>query len=180
MFQLPKLKYRPYIAAVFASGIIFFVIIGLRSAGYLEHLELLTYDWFIRLQPVNSESSSPVVIIEVTEDDIQKLGRWPLTDATLAQALDILNRYQPRTIGVDIFRDIHVPPGSMRLDSILIENQSIIAVMKSGDNGVPPPQVISDTDQIAFNDILVDPGGIVRRGLLYLDDGEKIFYSFAL
>jgi len=180
MFQFRKLKFKPYIAAVFASGIVFFAIIGLRSAGYLEHLELLAYDWFIRLHPVNSESSSPVVIIEVTEDDIQKQGSWPLTDETLAQALDILNRYKPRTIGVDIFRDLHVPPGSMRLDSILIENQSIIVVMKFGDNGVPPPQAISETDRIAFNDILVDPDGIVRRGLLQLDDGEKIFYSFAL
>jgi len=180
MFRLRKLIFKPYITAVFVSGIIFFAVIGLRSSGYLEHLELLAYDWFIRLQPVNSKASQPVVIIEVTEDDIQKHGRWPLTDATLAQALDILERSKPRAIGVDIFRDIHVPPGSSQLDSIFLENQNIIVVMKFGDNGVPPPQVISETDRIAFNDILVDPGGIVRRGLLYLDDGEKIFYSFAL
>ena len=180
MFQFRKLNFKPFIASVFTSGIVFFSIIGLRSAGYLEHLELSAYDWFIRLQPVNSESSPPIVIIEVTEDDIQKQGSWPLTDEKLAQVIDILNRYKPRIIGLDIFRDLRVPPGSHQLDSILIENQNIIAVMKFGDNGVPPPQAISETDRITFNDILVDPDGIVRRGLLYLDDGEKIFCSFAL
>ena len=73
MFQLRKLKLKPYIATVFASAIIFFAIIGFKSAGFLEHLELSAYDWFVRLQPVNSELSPPIVIIEVTEDDIQKM-----------------------------------------------------------------------------------------------------------
>ena len=27
---------------------------------------------------------------------------------------------------------------------------------------------------------MVDPGGIVRRGLLFLDDGKKVYYSFSL
>ena len=46
--------------------------------------------------------------------------------------------------------------------------------------GIPPPAALKDTDQVGFNDIMVDPGGIVRRGLLFLDDGKKVYYSFAL
>ena len=111
---------------------------------------------------------------------ISNQGRWPLTDATLARTLDILIRYEARTIGLDIFRDIQVPPGGVDLDSVLKDHQNIIAVMKFGKNGVPPPQVINSPDRIGFNDILVDRGGIVRRGLLFLDDGENVFYSFAL
>ena len=38
---------------------------------------------------------------------------------------------------------------------------------------------IEGTEQAAFSDILVDPGGIVRRGLLFLDDGINIYNSFA-
>jgi adenylate cyclase len=52
--------------------------------------------------------------------------------------------------------------------------------MKFGKNGVPPPKAVRGTDRISFNDVLVDPGGIVRRGLLFLDDGESVYYSFAL
>jgi adenylate cyclase len=180
MLKLRSLPFSPYIATIWVSGVIFLAIIALRSAGYLEYLELLAYDGFVRLQPETSGSSPPIVIIGITEDDIRTQGRWPITDATMAAALDTLIGYKPRTIGLDIFRDIGVPPGSEAFYSILKENQYIIAVTKFGDNGVPPPHVISDTDRVGFNDILVDPGGIVRRGLLFLDDGEKIFYSFSL
>ena len=31
--------------------------------------------------------------------------------------------------------------------------------------------VLAGTDQVGFTDMFVDPGGIVRRGLLFLDDG---------
>jgi len=41
--------------------------------------------------------------------------------------------------------------------------------------GIPPPPILKDTDQHGFNDIIVDPGGIVRRGLLFLDDTKMSF-----
>jgi adenylate cyclase len=40
--------------------------------------------------------------------------------------------------------------------------------------------VLRGTERVGFNDIVVDPGGIVRRGLLFLDDEETTAYSFAL
>ena len=180
MLRLRKLPFGPYIATIFVSGIVFLSISGIRSAGYLEYLELMAYDWFIRIQPIISGSSQSIVIIGITEKDIQNQGRWPISDETMAQALDILIRCEPRTIGLDLFRDLPVPPGSKEFASILEENKNIITVMKFGNDGVPPPKVVRDTNRISFNDILVDPGGIVRRGLLFLDDGKSVYYSFAL
>jgi adenylate cyclase len=180
MLRLRKLPFWPYITAIFVSGTVFLAISGIRSAGYLEYLELMAYDWFIRTQPVNSGSSQSIVVIGITENDIQNQGRWPISDETIAQALDSLLRCEPRTIGLDIFRDLPVPPGSKEFESILEENKNIITVMKFGQDGVPPPKTVRDTNRIGFNDILVDPGGIVRRGLLFLDDGESVYYSLAL
>ena len=180
MNSVRKLLRSPLSSALFISGLVFFIIIGLRVAGSLEFLELAAYDWLTRLQPGVSRPDPRITIIGVTEHDIRSQGRWPLTDSTLAQALAILTRHKPRAIGLDIFRDISVPPGSEEFDSILTGNRDIIVVTKFGDRGVPPPVVLNNTDQVAFNDILVDPGGIVRRALLFLDDGERIFYSFAL
>jgi adenylate cyclase len=180
MLRLRNLFFWPCIIAIFVSTAVFLAIGGIRSAGYLEYLELMAYDWYIRNQPVFSESSQPIVIISMNEVDIQNQGRWPISDETIAQTLDTLIQNEPRTIGVDIFRDLPVPPGSEKLDSILKENKNIITVMKFGDNGVPPPKAVKDTNQIGFNDILVDPGGIVRRGLLFLDDGDSVYYSLAL
>jgi adenylate cyclase len=170
----------PPAAAVFVSGLVFLLITGLRSSGSLESLELAAYDWFIRLRPVTSASENRVVIIGITEEDIRKQDHWPLTDATLAQTLGTLVQYEPRSIGLDVFRDISVPPGSHELDSVLSENHNIIVVTKFGEGGVQAPPVLKNTDQVGFNDIIVDPGGIVRRGILFLDDGETVFYSFDL
>jgi adenylate cyclase len=158
-------------------------IVALRNFGLLEALELAAYDWCIRLRSDTAGSDPHIVLISVTEDDIRKQGRWPLTDDTLAQALEILTRYQPRSIAVDIYRDIPVPPGHDRLNKILTSNARIIATTKLSDNPanvIPPPPVLKNTDQVGFNDIPIDRDGIVRRGLLIMDDGERTLYSFSL
>ncbi len=175
-----KILKSPFIAFLFISSFIFVIIIGLRSTGSIESLELAEHDWLISLKPDVSEKSKRIVIITITEQDILKQGRWPLTDATLAKVLSVLSQYKPRAIGLDIFRDIKVPPGHEELNSILTGNPYIIGVMKFGDDGVPAPPALRDTEQVGFNDIIVDPGGIVRRALIFMDDGKTVSYSFAL
>jgi adenylate cyclase len=147
------------------------------------HLELSAYDWFIRLRPPASNWKPPVVLITITEDDISKQGRWPLSDARLAEVLATLVQYEARAVGMDIYRDIPVPPGREELDAVLIDNPQIIAVMKFGGGkarGISPPPVLKDSNQVGFADIVLDPAGVVRRGLLFLDDGEQVFSSLAL
>ncbi|HEY7553569.1 MAG TPA: adenylate/guanylate cyclase domain-containing protein [Candidatus Binatia bacterium] len=158
-------------------------VIGLRGLGVLEPLELVAYDWCIRLRPDVSGPDPRIVLITITEDDIRKQGRWPLTDEILAEALEVLIGYLPRSIAIDLYRDIPVPPGHDRLNGILTKNPRIIATTKLSDDPakvIPPPPALKDTDQIGFNDIPVDPDGIVRRALLMMDDGEQTVYSFSL
>jgi CHASE2 domain-containing sensor protein len=156
---------------------------GLRSTGALESLELAAYDWCLRLQPEPPGEDPRIVLIQITERDIRVQQRWPLTDRTLAQALEHIAQARPRAIGLDIFRDIPVPPGGEELAEVLQNNPNIIAMMKFGSGGedtVPPPSVLKHTEQVGANDIVVDPDGVVRRGLLFLDDGKTTAYSFAL
>ncbi len=178
----PKLFRSPFLTSLFVGTLVFFGIVGLRSTGSLESLELAAYDWYLRLQPEVPKLDPRIVLIEINESDQNQAG-WPLTDATVAKVLEILNRYHARAIGLDIYRDIPVPPGSKELNSILTKSHNIIATMKFGEAekvGVSPPQALKDTHRVGFNDILVDPGGIVRRGLLFVDDGKNVHYSFAL
>jgi adenylate cyclase len=170
-------------ASLVASALVFLSIMALRRAGSIEALELAAYDWYIRLRPAVAVSDSRIVLIAITERDIHNQGRWPLADATLAQVLEMLTQYRPRAIGLDIYRDIIVPPGREELDAILTANRLIIAVTKLGEGesaSIPPPPALQQTDQVGFSDIVVDRGGIVRRGLLFLDDGERVTYSLPL
>ena len=175
-----KMIRNPIFAAALSCLLVFVALVGVRRNGNLEFLELPAYDWFVRLLPASSTQDNRITLVLVSEKDILSIGRWPLTDEILAQTLTTLLRGKPRAIGLDIFRDIPVPPGTEILNTVLSRNPNIIVTMKFGDGGVRPPPVLEGTEQVSFNDILVDPGGVVRRGLLFLDDGDSVAHSFAL
>ena len=157
-------------------------VLGLRSAGMLEGLELSAYDWYLRLRPFESRPDPRILLVTVTEQDIQEQKGWPLSDAVLANTIEALARYNPRAIGLDMYRDLPVPPGADKLSRALtVPNVVVVTKFAEGSSaGVRPPAVLKGTEQIGFNDIVLDPGGIVRRGLLFLDDGVRVLYSFAL
>jgi adenylate cyclase len=181
--SVAKLLRAPLATGLLVSTVVSFAILGLRGCGNLESLELAAYDWFIRLQPSEPRADPRIVLVTITEHDIQTLGSWPLSDDVLAQALESVARFGPRAIGVDIYRDLPVPPGSERLQDFLRKNGRIIWVSKFGQgktDGIPPPQALKGTESVGFNDIVVDPGGVVRRGLLFIDDGVTTATAFAL
>jgi adenylate cyclase len=158
-------------------------VLAVRAGGFLEAAELAAYDWYLRLRPPAGAADPRVTIVTMTERDVQQLGSWPLPDGVLADALQILLRHEPRTVGIDIYRDVPVPPGTDRLHRALQADRRIVVVMKFGEGpagGVRPPAAVTDPERVGFNDVVVDRGGIVRRGLLFLDDGTNVFASFAL
>ena len=179
---LSKLVRSRIAMSVLIGTAVFLCLAGLRYHGSLESLELSAYDWYVRLQPESAALDSPIVLIEIRESDLQRTG-WPVNDATVARMLRTILQHDPCVIGLDIYRDIPVPPGSQELERVLTQNRNIIVSMKfAGDEklDIPPPSVLKGTEQVGFNDVIVDPGGIVRRGLLFLDDGKTVSYSFAL
>ena len=172
-----KLQSRLGFAAL-VSLLLSACILTIRSTGIIESLELSAYDWLFRLRPASSGISSPIVLITVVERDIQKLANYPIPDSTLATALTKLMTYDPRAIGVDIYRDVTVPPGSQELEELFKNNGRIIGVMKFGGmstKGIQPPPAM-DRRQVGFSDILIDRDGVVRRALLLLDDGKTTVY----
>jgi adenylate cyclase len=175
--------HSPLLAAAVASALAFAAVYGLRLGGALEGLELAFYDWHIRHRPAATLPAPRVVLVSVTEKDIQDLGTWPLSDALLAEVLETVSRAGARAIGLDVYRDTPVPPGHERLNAVLKNHSQIIAptlLPQDGKPGVPPPAALKESDRIGFTDVVVDPGGTVRRGLLLMDDGQRVFYSLPL
>jgi len=173
----------PLLATLAVSALVFAGILGVRAAGALEALGLAAYDWHILLRPASPRPAPPVVLVTVTEEDIQQLGTWPLTDDVLATVIENLLRAGARVIGLDIYRDVPVPPGHERLNAVFGAHPQVIATMKFPHRdrpGVAPPPVLKGTEQVGFTDMPVDPDGTVRRGLLFLDDGQAAYQSLAL
>jgi adenylate cyclase len=101
----------------------------------------------------------------------------------MAQVLEKLLAYDPRAIGVDLYRDIPVPPGSDELNRLLIGDKRVFVIEKfdaDSSKRVQGPPVLQGTEQIGFADVAVDDDGVVRRGLLFLDDGEDFSVSLSL
>lgn len=149
----------------------------------MEALELKAYDPALRLRPT-LPANDRVALLTVGENDIQRLGRWPMDDATLTAVLETLQTEQhPLAIGLDMYRDIAIPPGNEALGATLLRYPNIIAAYKwSGaqPQGIGAPPVLQGSGRLGFNDIIIDPDGVTRRGLLYLQQGEEMVQSFAL
>jgi len=161
---------------------VFLAVMGLRSQGVLEGLEIEAYDWSLRLRSNQLSESPPITLVTITDQDIQEVGHWPISDEILAMALTRIQALRPRVIGVDIYRDLDVPPGRAALNQVLERFPQIMLVMKFGkpeQGGISGPAILQGTDRVGFSDMVVDSDGVVRRGLLFLDDGTTSFRSLS-
>jgi CHASE2 domain-containing sensor protein len=119
-------------------------VIAVRSYGWLQPLELLVYDT-MRTAWVRPMPDDRVVLVGMTETDIRR-WRYPLDDQLLADLLERLASWHPRVIGVDIYRDIPLPPGSDRLAATLRNHPEIVWAFKLAEGsdrahpGIPPPR----------------------------------------
>lgn len=173
----------PKVSGFFLSILVFILIVFLKSIGALQAIELSIYDQNIIFQHNKIDEKPPVTLIMVSESDIQRLAQWPISDEILSDIIETVLKNKPKAIGLDIYRDIPVPPGHNKLTETFEKYSNVIVVEKfSGDKstGIPGPKVLQNTQQLGFNDVPSDSGGIVRRGLLFLDDGENYYFSFPL
>lgn len=170
------------IARALAGALAVFCVIALlRLAGSLERMELAAFDLGLRARPA-AAIDPRILIIDETEDDLRRWGH-PMSDETLARILERALALGPRVVGVDKFRDIPVAPGSDALARVLAAHENVVWIYQFGGHGarrIDPPAPLAQTARAGFNDVVDDPGGIVRRGLLYLDDGGPPQPSFPL
>jgi adenylate cyclase len=163
----------------------------LKHAGLLQPLEFRIYDFFIRQQP-KASTSDPIVLVEMTEADIQDPSLdYPIHDDKLAELLRAIEAQKPAIIGLDIWRDIPVPKngtGLPELNQVLKENDNIIAIftLGMGDKGIGGPPILGgDPGRIAFNDNFEVDVGVdhtipkVRRTQLFMDDKTTGDYFFS-
>lgn len=143
------------------------LVLATRAGGILQSMELGLYDQQLRLRP-DAGIDDRILVVGITETDIQSRQEWPITDQTVTDLLQTLEQANPRVIGLDLFRDVPINPGHQTLVDYMARSDRLMAVckMSSPDNpGVAPPTGLP-TAQIGFSDVVVDGGGILRRSLL--------------
>ena len=110
------------------------------------------------------------------------MGRFPISDKAIAQTLTKLQKYQPKVIGLDLYRDLPQQPGNQELLTQL-KAPNVVGINKLSDSdspGVPAPPGIPP-DRVGFNDLVLDGDGVVRRHLLSVSQAEQnTAFSFSV
>jgi len=153
-----------------------FAVLGLRSLGWLQQFELVAFDQFFLLRPRESVDER-IVIVKITEADVKQQKQWPFSDETLVELLSIIRQQQPAAIGLDLYRDLPVEPGHVKLSQLLRDTPNLVGVQKvveSQDSGaVAPPPALAEAGRVGANDLILDGDGRIRRGLLAIDDARN-------
>jgi adenylate cyclase len=149
---------------VLAAGVTAAIILA-RFTGLLQGMEWALLDRFFQARPP-APVDNRIVVIGIDEPDITQVGRFPIPDGVLAQAIATLKRHNPRAIGLDVYRDLPVEPGHSELVRLFQTTPNLIGVEKAVGRQIAPPEALKELGQIGLGDQVVDGDGKVRRALL--------------
>lgn len=146
-----------------------------ESRGLTEPLELAIVDYWVSRQ-ADAPPDSRFLIVTITEADIRQYG-WPISNDYLAAALASIQQYQPRVVGLDLYRNLP-NTGDHQALARQLQAPNLIAIEEIVNNIPPPPHV--PPERVGFNDFTLDHDGVIRRLLLFVGNEEQNYYSFAL
>ncbi|WP_353931132.1 CHASE2 domain-containing serine/threonine-protein kinase [Okeanomitos corallinicola TIOX110] len=143
---------------------------GVSKFKWLQFGELSIYDQMLRSRP-SEPVDHRILLVTITQEDLNR-ETWPLSDQTINKLLEKLQSYQPRVIGVNIYRH-----GQKNLAHNLSNKDHIIGtclLSNIGRSEVHPPANFP-MENIGFDDVVTDNAvdQVIRRGLLFSDLTNK-------
>jgi adenylate cyclase len=169
--------------ALFTFCATLIVLVAWR-AGAFEFLELELLDYRIRRDKHSEELSHRITIVGIHDNDVRLYGTV-IDDLVLAELLQKLAEAGPRTIGVDIYRDLPEPRSAEKtpiLNRTLQQAGNVVCIYSVDAKTPPPPAIADQRERIGFNDFPVnDPEKmVVRRALISMTDtAQQQVASFA-
>lgn len=170
---------RPKRLAAIALGVTG-ALLSLRFAGFLQRWEWDAIDRFTRWRSAGQPPETRVAVVTIDETDIQRIGRWPVPDRQLADAIARIEAANPRAIGLDLYRDLPVEPGYRDLARQFSASDRLFGIEKAVEPTVAPPDVLREKQRVGFADQIVDADGKVRRALLSIGRGDEVRASLAV
>ncbi|MEM8810558.1 MAG: CHASE2 domain-containing protein, partial [Cyanobacteria bacterium P01_G01_bin.38] len=162
--------------SVVTAVVMTILVLAMRFLGVLQPFELAAYDHLMRSRPAETIDSR-LLVVEVTQADLNELGGYPLSDAVLAQTVSTLQAFEPSAIALDMHR--YRPRGAGRQALIDQFQQSsnlfTVCAFDQADQDYGAPAELSDDQliaQVGFSNLLLDSpsdastGDFVRRQAL--------------
>ena len=172
----PRDAKRLWIVVGLTSLLITGLIIGIRALGLLESAELRAYDRFMQLRPDEAQDER-LLIVTIDDADIQYQQQQgmkiqgSLSDQALGLLLEKLQRFEPRSVGLDLYRSELFPVAQTDLGASIQTDIPLFVICKvpapeGGDPGGVAPPSNFPSDYVGFSDFLVDRDSVLRRHLL--------------
>jgi CHASE2 domain-containing sensor protein len=150
--------------------------IGVRSQGWLQPFELKAYDHLMRMRPAESPDNR-ILLITIDQKDVksqpaEERGAASISDRHLAQLfakLEKLEHYEPRVIGLHIFRNQFKSENHPILGTLSQQSDRFITICTYDDKeqpGVSPPDGVTQKS-LGFTNLMLDPDNILRRHLFF-------------
>ena len=153
------------------------MLMGLQRLPLTETLDLLWYDLITTLRPAPAGREHPIALVGIDEGDIDAFG-WPIDDAIICQAIDRITAAGATAVGLDIYRDRGVGPNQDCLRQRFRDDPRLISINNVADGIGPVPG--TPPQRQGFNDLVVDPDGVVRRDLVHVSGQDAATVSFPL
>lgn len=179
-----KLRH-PAVGCVLISLLVVTALLAVRRFGWLQRPELIVYDTFVKWRSEPASTDDRIVIVGMTEDDLEKYG-FPISDASLAKVLRTISEQNPAVTGLDIYRDQKEPRSGLEypeLAKVFEEFESIVPIERVGFVQAPAFFRNKDTEhRVSANNLPKDfrVDGVYRRAPLFVEQNGRRLPSFSL
>jgi len=173
----PKFQISSPLLLTGASLTVSLLVIIIRFLGFLQPFELKAFDQLMRSRP-DEGMDSRLLLITITGADVQsqppkERQATSLSNQALEQLIEKLMQYEPRAIGLDIYREMQTESEYKTLINSWQGLDRLMGVCKIGEDannpGISPPQEIPKDnlrERVGFSNTAIDPDNIVRRQLI--------------
>ncbi|MFP4006870.1 MAG: CHASE2 domain-containing protein [Spirulinaceae cyanobacterium] len=150
------------------SGICTALVMGIRWLGMLQGTELMAFDGFLKLRPLEPIDDR-ILVVEITEENTNRY-QYPLHDDILTELLQKLESFNPAVIGLNLHRYEARGEGRELLIRQFQENQNLVGVCAyniNDKNFEPPPELTEEqiTNQIGFSNLAYDAINTTRESI---------------
>ena len=107
-----------------------FLVLSILRVDFLDNLELKFYDLRMNMRETPGDSDE-IVIVDIDDDSIDKLGRWPWPRSLMAQGIQKVHEASPKLIGLNMIYSEPEEAGGLKQIKLLSE---FILQETGGDN----------------------------------------------
>ncbi|MDI6782147.1 MAG: CHASE2 and HATPase_c domain-containing protein [bacterium] len=170
-------------------GLIIAIIVSIiYGCGLLDRLECLVYDMKFRFRG-GLKPDRRIVIIEIDEQSLKEIGRWPWDRRYHARLIDVLDDADARTIAMDILfaePDMRDPLNNRALVDVTKAAGCVIYMVTCDTiEGYlkwikPFPELARISAGLGHTNVELSKDGVVRQVRLIEDIKHERFFAFGL